>query len=117
MLQQVDLFEQRANSVWYVDLIVINKKKEKGQKYSKLDKVILCCDAFSKYAWVKVINDTKNSKKVTKAMKEIIEQEKPNLPNVIHSDNGSEFEGDFKKLLKEHKIIHRLSRAYTPIAF
>ena len=97
---------KKTNSVWYVDLIIINKKKTKKREYGKLDKVILTVvNAFSKFAWVKVIEGTKDSKTVAKKMKEIFQEESPNIPNVIHSDNGGEFKKHFKDLLKEIQLI------------
>ena len=36
------------------------------------------------------------------------------IPNVIQTDNGKEFYGEFDKVLKENNIIHRRGRPYHP---
>lgn len=106
---------KKALSVWYADLIIINKKKEEKREISKLDKVILTVvDAFSKYAWVRVISGTKDAKTVADQMEDILIEESPNWTAVLHTDNGSEFKGAFEKVLNDYGIKHRTSRAYTP---
>ena len=51
---------KNANSVWYVDLIIMDKP------------IFTCVDAFSKYAWVRIVLKNKTANEVAKHLDNII---------------------------------------------
>jgi len=56
---------------------------------------------------------TKESKEVLKAMKTIFKRNYVKQPKAtIRTDNGTEFQGDVHKYLKDHKIFHSISMPY-----
>lgn len=85
---------------WQIDLVDVSnlKNKKLSQFFSFL---FVCIDVFSKYAFVIPIAN-KSANESTRAFKLILKNGRS--PTNIYSDNGKEFMGSFKSLLKELNI-------------
>ena len=69
-------------------------------------------DCFSKYSWAEILKN-KEAITVSKALNIILKNEKKK-PSTLQSDNGSEFQNDYKKVLKKYKIKPIFSATYNP---
>ncbi len=90
---------------WQIDLTFLNKQE-------KLQPILTMIDCFSKYAWA-VLLKNKEAITVSKALVIILRKEKKK-PSIIQSDNGSEFQNEYKKVLKKYKIKPIYSASYSP---
>lgn len=88
------------DDTWQIDLEDVSnlKNKKLSQFFSFL---FVCIDVFSKYAFVIPIAN-KSANESTRAFKLILKNGRS--PTNIYSDNGKEFMGSFKSLLKELNI-------------
>ena len=88
------------DDTWQIDLVDVSnlKNKKLSQFFSFL---FVCIDVFSKYAFVIQIAN-KSANESTRAFKLILKNGRS--PTNIYSDNGKEFMGSFKSLLKELNI-------------
>lgn len=88
------------DDTWQIDLVDVSnlKNKKLSQFFSFL---FVCIDVFSKYAFVIPIAN-KSANESTRAFKLILKNGRS--PTNIYSDNGKEFMGSFKSLLKELNI-------------
>ena len=84
---------------YQIDLLDYQKysKQNKGNRY-----ILICVDIFTRKAHAEAIK-TKKPIDTKTAMLKIINKQKP---NVIYSDNGSEWKGVFKKMIDAKSIIH-----------
>ncbi len=109
----VPIATSRPGELWQVDTIDMNKLASANKGYSRCLTVI---DHFSKYAWVKALQDN-TATSVATAMGQILDSLPKHLkPRKIQSDNGIEFKGEFETLMRALKIQHSHSYAYTPHA-
>lgn len=96
---QGHILASRPNEQFQADLCFMDKfgRSNKGNYY-----ILLCIDIYSRHAWAVPLKN-KNIGSVSDAFETIKEK-----PNVLITDNGSEFVGAaFQKLLEEKEIIHR----------
>jgi len=77
--------------VWAVDLVFITNANDEP-----IFTLFNCIDEFSKFAFARVVAD-KTSDESARALREIFEEEKPNLPSAVRSDNGNEFKGEMQE--------------------
>ena len=89
------------NDQWQLDLIDISSLKKHNHQIRYL---LAAIDCFSRYAYVEPLNN-KTAKETTNAFKKILKKVKK-FPNKIQTDDGSEFKGEFKHLLKKLGIHH-----------
>lgn len=84
------------------DLGVMEQFKSYNNGYSY---ILFVIDIFSKYLWVRALK-SKQAVEVAGAFQSILNELKELNADIrhVHSDAGSEFKGDFKKLLKENGI-------------
>jgi transposase InsO family protein len=68
-------------------------------------------DHFSKYVWSFSIKN-KSSNTVAKCFKMLLSE--GHIPKMVHTDNGTEFQGSFKKLLAKYEIKHVKGRPRNP---
>lgn len=102
---------------WAVDLTWL-KRSDPAENGDLKDSQILftCIDMFSKYAWARILPD-KQGTTVAKAMKDILTEARLKgtvLPTTVRSDNGSEFQGEFGKVLATVGAKQRFSETYNP---
>ncbi len=71
-----------------------------------------CIDVYSRYCWLRLLKK-KEAAKVRDALIDIIETAGIS-PNVIQTDNGGEFKGEFDEYLRDHNISHLFSSTYSP---
>ena len=94
------IITSRPNEEWFADLCFMDKfgGVNKGYHY-----ILLIIDAYSRFAFAYPLK-SKNIGEVVDAFRTIID--KGNKPDLLCSDNGSEFIGRaFKNLLEENDII------------
>ena len=92
----------RINEIWQIDIYDLSRyeKSNKGYQY-----MFACLDVFTRYAYI-IPMKNKDIDSTTKALKEILLQNKTG-PNLIISDNDASFLGDtFQKLLTQNNIHH-----------
>jgi hypothetical protein len=87
------------NEIWQIDLLDYQKysKQNKGFKY-----IFIAVDIFTRQARAEPIK-AKTAENTSAILAKILQEAKP---KVIYSDDGSEWKGQFKKLLQENDIIH-----------
>lgn len=96
---------------WQVDLVDLSNLSGFNKKQKWL---LTCIDLFSKYAYVKT-TPNKSGKRISYAMDSILSKlPKKHIPSVIQTDRGSEFQGEFNKIMKKYKIKHIFSTPYKP---
>lgn len=106
----------KPNQMWCIDLIDMNpysnaNPKSVGRFYRYILTVI---DTFSRYIWLdKLVN--KEAVDVRDAMKRITARAEVK-PTYILSDNGTEFEGEFKAWCEDNGIKQRKTATYSPQA-
>jgi hypothetical protein len=76
------------------------------------DYILNCIDVYSRYCWLRLLKK-KEAAKVRDALIDIIETAGIS-PNVIQTDNGGEFKGEFDEYLRDHNISHLFSSTYSP---
>ena len=98
------IITKEIDNLWGADLISMIQYSKENRGYMYILNVI---DTFSKFAWAVPIK-SKDGVTVSKAFKKIIKSTKSQnhkLPNLIHTDKGTEFENKhFKKRLDTFKI-------------
>jgi hypothetical protein len=92
-----------------IDELTLKFPDEEGIKII----LLTCVDHFSKKGWVERVCD-KSSNESALALLRILESLKPEIPKSVHTDNGLEFFGDFKRILEEKGIKHIKGRPYHP---
>jgi len=121
-LQQVYTKAKKPNSVssfkpvrpihsLAADLIDFSKKRSLHYGY-----ILVVIDTFSRYMWTRPLSN-KTHVVVGKAMSSIlddIEKKYDKMPTYILSDDGSEFKGDYIKLLKKKDIEKKRTIAAQP---
>ena len=70
-------------------------------------------DVFSRFVVIRPLRN-KKAESVTRAVKEICATH--GYPDIIQTDNGTEFHGKFKRFVKSKGIKHIISRPYHPKA-
>jgi len=93
------------------DLIDLVNKPAKNYKY-----ILVVVDNFSRFMWARAIT-TKEPSKVAPKMEDIlneIEEEFDKTPKYIQTDDGSEFKGEFLKLLNSRKVKNVRTLAAQP---
>jgi hypothetical protein len=87
------------DEIWQIDLLDYQKysRQNRGFKY-----IFICVDVFTRQARAEPIKN-KTSTSTDDAFKKITKQ---NQPQAIYSDDGNEWKGEFKDLLKDKDIIH-----------
>lgn len=101
--------EKFANNRWQIDLIDMSmySKNNKGYNY-----ILNCIDVYSRYAFIRLLKK-KEAINVREAFINITNTSNV-TPNVIQSDNGTEFMGEFHEYLKDNNIRHILNSTYSP---
>ena len=85
--------------IWQVDLADFSAQAHNNHGVNFL---LVAIDIFTRYAWVRQLRN-KESKTVVAAFKDILEQGR--IPEIIMSDNGSEFiSRPWRKLLQDYEI-------------
>lgn len=98
------------NQLWSVDLIDLSDYKRQNKGTTFLLNVV---DSLTKFAYSQPLK-SKSDKDVAAAMAKIFEEAGENLPDIVLTDKGSEFLGQFSKLLSKHDINHLTTEAYSP---
>ena len=103
------IIEAIPNHKWQVDVIDMDKysKNNGGRKY-----ILNCVDVFSRKLWLRALKNLE-AKTTTKAIKSIIDKAQIK-PNIIQTDNGVEFQGEFKEFLEKNNITQIFNNAYSP---
>lgn len=102
------IIEKRPNARWQIDLIdMTNYDKNNKKKY-----IFNCVDVFSRKIWLRALKD-KTAKLSRDALQNIIETADVK-PDMIQTDNGGEFLGEFAEYCEENEIKHIFSTSYTP---
>lgn len=92
------------DDVWEGDLADFRSIKNYNDGFTY---VFVCIDVLSKYAFAEPIKD-KSSPTVTKAFRQILQDNEPRAPVCFQSDKGKEFTGStFQNFLKEQNILFR----------
>lgn len=92
------------NQFWNCDIIDLQNlyKTNKGNRY-----ILIVVDIFTRYCYAEPLTN-KNSDTVLNAFKVICNKKSNSYPDILISDNGSEFISNiFQKYLKDHQIIHK----------
>jgi transposase InsO family protein len=108
--------EKAPNRRWQIDLIDLGENiaaSNYGRRY-----IVNVVDVFSRYSWIRFIG-IKSATVVLDALIDILheindENDIELFPNVIQSDNGGEFMGEFDEYLQEKGIKHIINDTYTP---
>ena len=107
----VPVVTKSVNQMWQLDITFLQKFSGYNHQYNS---ILTCIDHFSKYAWTAALT-TKEAKKTALCLKEILDTIGPNSwPLIIQTDNGTEFKGEFDRLLTDRRIKHHWSYAYAP---
>ena len=87
------------NEIWQIDLLDYQKysRQNKGYKF-----IFIAVDVFTRQARATSIKN-KTTPKTEEAFKILTAHEKP---KAIYSDDGNEWKGEFKELIKNKNIIH-----------
>lgn len=103
------IIEAIPNHKWQVDVIDMDKysKNNGGRKY-----ILNCVDVFSRKLWLRALKNLE-AKTTTKAIKSIIDKAQIK-PNIIQTDNGVEFQSEFKEFLEKNNITQIFNNAYSP---
>ena len=99
---------EHVDHIWQVDLIDFRNLKNKKFK-QWVGYIYVCVDVLSRYAWVEPI-ETKTSECCKKALDQIIKKSN-RKPEMIYSDHGNEFMGEYKKYLKKMEITQYFSNS------
>ncbi len=91
---------------WQIDLIEYKSSHNHGTTF-----YLTVIDCFSKFAWVVPLT-SKHSRKIAAALKQIFKE--VGKPQIVQSDNGTEFKDEVDALLQELNIQHIMSSAYSP---
>jgi len=88
--------------IYQMDLIVYldYARKNKGYKY-----LLICVDVFTRQAFAYPMKD----KEATTSADILRIMLKEHVPEVIYTDDGSEWKGEFTELIDENKILHIIS--------
>ena len=111
---QLDLF-------WFVEP---GKDSKNEQKFDNVTKQtfklndgykfgLVCIDIFTKYAKIEPLKD-RTSKTTTEATLRIFE--KMGKPEVVYTDDGKEFLGEFERTMLELGVIHLVTANHAPFA-
>ena len=98
-----------TDQFWQIDLscIIHLASENNGAKY-----LFFCIDTFSRYLWIRPIKN-KSSNETSKAILNIFNEGR--IPGYIVSDCGTEFQGQFKEILKQFNVgyitLHGSSKA------
>jgi transposase InsO family protein len=98
-----------ANQIWSADLIDMSNYASQNNQYRYILNVI---DIFSRKVWLKALK-TKTDTATAKVFQEILDQADI-TPDVLKTDNGGEFLGNFQRLCEEKKIKHIFTESHTP---
>jgi len=102
----------KPNNIFSFDLIDMSKEKYNNNNITFLLTMI---DAFSKKLYVFPLQN-KEAKSIVNILKEFFDNNKKNIPNIIISDNGSEFKNDLLNLyLKNIGVKQVFGLSYNPI--
>lgn len=103
------IIEAIPNHKWQVDVIDMDKysKNNGGRKY-----ILNCVDVFSRKLWLRALKNLE-AKTTTEAIKSIIDKAGIK-PNIIQTDNGVEFQSEFKEFLEKNNITQIFNNAYSP---
>jgi hypothetical protein len=94
------------------DLLYIMKNKNKQGK-NIWYYALTCIDVFTKKADIELFDGDRSSKNVAKMMKRILNR--MGKPQIIFTDDGSEFTGDeFSQLLIDEGIVQRFTHLHAP---
>ena len=103
------IIESYSNARWQVDLIDMNAYTN----YNKKNRYILnCVDVFSRKCWLRKMTK-KEPAKVVNAFKSILNKIDV-VPDVVQTDMGTEFQGEFATFLKNNNITHLVNKSYSP---
>jgi hypothetical protein len=111
---QLDLFyfiEPDSNSKNFKKFDSVSKqtfKLNEGYKFG-----LVCIDIFTKYARIEPLKD-KTSKATTEATLKIFD--KMGKPEMVYTDDGKEFLGDFESKMFELGVIHLVTANHAPFA-
>ena len=95
--------------VWVVDLMRMPKSE------AKYEYVLVCVDAFSRYAEVAALKDRKAAT-VADALAQEVFTSTGGLPELIISDQGSEFKGVFSELCAQLSVRHEYTASHKAAA-
>lgn len=87
------------NEIWQIDLLDYQKysRQNRGFKY-----ILICVDVFTRQARAEPIKN-KTSTTTDDAFKKITRETQP---QAVYSDDGNEWKGEFKDLLKAKNVVH-----------
>lgn len=92
----------------YVDFMGKYPRSKKGNSY-----IFIVVDHFTKFTFLKAMKEATATNIINFLVKEIFH--KFGVPEVIHSDNGSQFcSKNFENLLESYKIQHVKTAVYSP---
>ena len=91
--RRLPAFAKRINEIWCLDLAFMDKLSEfnNGVKY-----LLICVDVFSRFVRVQPMKSM-NSTDAVAAFKKMLR--KNNIPQKVWVDQGTEFGGEFRKIL------------------
>ena len=95
------------NHIWSTDLIDMGKYASQNKHFNYILSVV---DTYDKRVWLRKIK-TKTANNIAKEFKKIFAEGKPKL---LLNDNGNEFAGEFKQLLKENGVKNLTTESYVP---
>ena len=95
---------------WQMDTVHMQHKNMQSQN-DKYEFFLLIIDIFSKYTYIRKIK-TQSSKQVAEHLEEIFLA--GDIPHVLQSDNGKEFQKEVILLCKKYNIQHRYTPSYSP---
>ena len=99
------------NLTWCVDLLDLSNYEGHNNFYKY---IFVCVDVFSRKTWIEKMRK-KGAVQAERAISSICNRAGI-YPNVIMSDNGTEFKGEFAQFCIDHNIKQNLSRTYSPQA-
>ena len=103
------IVEKIPNARYQVDLIDMTSFESPNRHYNY---ILNCVDVYSRYCWLRLLKK-KEAVLVRDAMMDIIDSTGVQ-PNVIQTDNGTEFMGAFHEYLRNEHIGHIYNHSYSP---
>ncbi len=102
---------EKTNNIRYqVDLIDMGEDFAKANH--KYRYILHSIDVFSRYSWIRIMTN-RTSLTTSKMMNDIF-KEANIYPNILQTDNGSEFMGEFSQLLKNNHIHQIYNESHVP---
>lgn len=105
------ILSRYPNELWGIDLIECLAYVGSNNRYKYIVTIV---DLFSRKTWLCKLT-TKNPYKIRDAFVSVIARANVS-PNHLLSDQGTEFRTDFDEYLQAEGIVHRRTRAYSPMA-